>query len=88
LVHRCDDWGDVSTGLIHLELYGVMIEGRPRRPSIFFSIFVIPWICEIKRPSYNLANGQMHAPFDGFRYVIFIDCTTLFWNHIAPKNPK
>ena len=65
-----------------------MIEGRPRRPSIFFGIFVIPWICEIKRPSYTLANGQMHAAFVGIRNVIFIDCTTLFWNHIAPKNTK
>ena len=65
-----------------------MIEGRPRRPSIFFGIFVILWICEIKRPSYTLANGQMHAAFVGIRNVIFIDCTTLFWNHIAPKNPK
>jgi hypothetical protein len=68
LVHRCDDWGDVSTGLIHLELYGVMIEGRPRRPSIFFGIFVIPWICEIypKLPSgtyvYTLKYALGSAP--------------------------
>ena len=35
-----------------------MIEGRQKRPSIFFGIFVILWMYEIQGPLYALSYAH------------------------------